>query len=49
MSFGELWKVATYGCQNDGLREADTMEKEGGREGGREGREGRREERRTSP
>ena len=35
------WKVGRYGCQNDGLDEADTMgrvrRREGGRERGREG------------
>jgi len=37
-------EVGRYGCQNDGLDEADTMGREGGRKGGREegmgGREG---------
>ena len=28
------WEAGTYGCQNDGLREADTMVREGEREGG---------------
>jgi len=31
-------EIETYGCQNDGIDEADTM----GRVGGREGREGGR-------
>jgi len=35
------WEVGAYGCQNDGLDEADTMVRERGREGGGEGgREG---------
>jgi hypothetical protein len=31
-----MWEVGRYGCQNDGLDDADTMGREGGREGGRE-------------
>jgi len=34
-SFGG--EVGRFGCQNDGLDEADTVVEEGGREGGREG------------
>jgi hypothetical protein len=31
-------EVGRYGCQNDGLDEADMMVREGGREGGTGGR-----------
>jgi len=33
-----LGELGRYGCQNDGIDEADTMVREGGREGGVEGR-----------
>jgi len=33
----KVLEVGTYGCQNDGLDELDTMVGEEGREGGREG------------
>ena len=44
VSFGKVWEVGRYGCQNDELDEAGTIGKvtrketrEEGREGGREG------------
>jgi len=41
--FSSFSKVGRYGCQNDGLKEADTIVKTRGRERGREG--GRKGER----
>ena len=34
-----VWEVGRYGTHFDGLDEADTMARKGGREGGREGGE----------